>query len=180
MRKIFEHVFERLDTWFETGEEFFPFESGTKPGTLPFYAEKLAYHNFQIWNYENYGRSDRDDLVVFGWRGAQENNKERNLAINGVDGLMRPRYRPEAEIHSETLGSIFDRITIQYLKLLHHRERDPDLAGYIGGHLQELLGCAERLHAGILAGRLRCLELPRLKLYFFEENGREEPEEDPR
>ncbi len=170
LRPLCETVFRQMEGWHEEGLEFFPppFAPGP-PKTLGACLEKLAYHNHHIWNYENYGRSNQDRLVVFGWKGCQKNNMERNLTINTVDDWMRPHYQEGAALHSETLGSILDRVTIQYLKFLHMRKKSPQLGPKILSHIEELIGCAQTLKDQILCGELRCLELPRLKDYFFED-----------
>ncbi|HHI79242.1 MAG TPA: DUF4254 domain-containing protein [Planctomycetes bacterium] len=170
LRPLCERIFQQMERWHEEGKEFFPapFPSGV-PKTLAACLEKLAYHNFHIWHYENYGRSEQDHLVVFGWQGCQENNKERNLTINAIDDLIRPHYRKGVPFHSETLGSLLDRVTIQYLKYLYMRRGNPLLGPQILENILALIDCGQELLDQVFAGKIRCLELPRLKHYFFEE-----------
>ncbi|MCA8958026.1 MAG: DUF4254 domain-containing protein [Planctomycetes bacterium] len=165
-------MFATVDQWFDQGRELFEFTPSTPPDSLEFQFEMLAYLNQQIWCYEDFGRSADPELVVMGWRGAQRCNQQRNAAINAIDALLRPLYRPDAELHSETLGSIADRITIQYLKFHNFVRRDPAAAAALRGHIDELVACGQALLDGIRAGRKRCLELPRMKLYFAAEASR--------
>ena len=162
----FGEVFLEIDRWFEAGAKFFEFTPGFEPTCLTHYAEKLAYHNNQIWHYEDCGRSMDDALVVLGWRGAQQNNTARNDTINAIDAILRPEYRDEAELHSETVGSLFDRITIQDLKYKNFLEKKPETAVRPRSYITDLIECTQVLLDDIHAGRKRCLELPRLKLYF--------------
>ena len=162
----FRRVFERVDAWFAVGEPLFPFDGEESTDSIEALVHQLAYHNQQIWHYEDLGRSEVEAEVVQGWRGAQHHNTRRNAAINAVDALMRPLYRDAARLHSETLGSILDRTTIQYLKHKNFLSRDPAAAAALRGHIDELIGCAQVLFDEVQAGRSRCLELPRMKLYF--------------
>lgn len=162
-------MFARVDEWFADGVDFFELDSSFPDHSIEFHVEKLAYHNYQIWHYENWGRSHDDDLVVRGWRGAQENNKGRNLSINEIDAVIASDYRDGAEVHSETVGSIVDRITIQYLKFKNFGLQSEPTAAQLRRNIDALMACCESLLAAIAAGEKRCLELPRLKLYFFEE-----------
>ncbi|GEM_PF-6089062 len=85
-------------------------------------------------------------------RPSPSNNKERNLSINNIDNLMRPLYREGAPFHTETYGSLLNRITIQYLKYMHMRS-----AGFLQGdrirsHLETLIQCSQNVYDRILEG----------------------------
>ena len=169
MKDMFSEIFDHVDKWFDDGEKFFEWEPEFEAGAIAFYSARLAYHNYHVWNYEDYGRSDDDALVVMGWRGAQKHNTARNRSINAIDELIRPSFCSVAELHSETLGSIIDRITIQYLKYKNFLANDPGVAMQLRAHIDELIECCQTLLDDIASGRKRCLELPRMKLYFSQE-----------
>ncbi len=51
---------------------------------------------------------------------------------------------------------------------MHFEEHDPQTGAALREHVGLLVDCAQALLDDVLAGRRRCLELPRLKLYFFD------------
>lgn len=160
------HAYARIAHWLQSAPRFFELSPQRDPRTLPGMVERLGYHNCQIWNYEDDGRSSDDALVVTGWRGAQANNQGRNETINRIDSLFRPLYRAGSTLHSETVGSLLDRASILCIKQHKFAARDPSLGDRVADHLRLLTECGVQLVRGIAMGRIACLELPRLKLYF--------------
>lgn len=161
-----QRAFATGEGWFAEGQGLFDRQCAT--ATLDDLVEKLLYHNLQVWHYEDQGRAADDERVVVAWRGGMAHNKERNLAINAIDALFAPHYRSDAEVHSESVGSIVDRLTILFLKWKNYALRCTRTAAAIRGHMDELIGCLRTLQQRIERGEVRCLRLPRIKLYLEE------------
>lgn len=130
---------------------------------------RLQYHNRQVWHYEDMGRSDQEAAIVRGWRGAMEHNKQRNLCINAIDALLARPAASTVPLHSESLGSLCDRITILQLKHMAFRERDAALGAAVANQRDELVGYAQELATKLRAGAVRVQQVPRLKLYLAPE-----------
>lgn len=126
---------------------------------------KLLYHNFQVWHYEDYGRTDDNALIVVGWRGAMLHNRHRNDLINEIDARLAPFHCATAPLHSESVGALADRLTILYLKYKNYLPRCAATAARVRAQLVELSAYAADLQARIIAGKARCQQVPRLKLY---------------
>lgn len=160
-------VFERADQWFAEERHLFEWD-GTDDGSLASVCEQLLYHNLQVWHNEDYGRTQEQRLILIGWHGAQNHNKARNVAINAIDALFAPLYLESAELHTETIGAIVDRLTIQYLKYKNYLPRCAATAVALRQHIDELVACTQKLQGRIAAGEVRCHRLPRIKLYLEE------------
>jgi hypothetical protein len=169
-----QHAFAMGETWFAEGRALFERRCATT--TLDELVEKLLYHNLQVWHYEDQGRATDDERVVVAWRGGMAHNKERNLAINAIDAMFAPLYRDDAEVHSESIGSIVDRLTILFLKWKNYASRCATTAAAIRGHMDELIVCLQTLQRRIQRGEVRCLRLPRIKLYLEESSFTVQPD----
>lgn len=166
LKPALQRAFETGNAWFAAGRTLFERVGPTTSiGDL---VETLLYHNLQVWHYEDQGRSADDGGIVAAWRGGMAHNKERNVAINAIDALFVPHYRPGAEVHSESIGSIVDRLTILFLKWKNYQLRCERTAAAIAGHIDELIACLCTLQQRIERGEVRCLRLPRIKLYLDE------------
>lgn len=87
--------------------------------------------NFQLWHEEDQARAEGVDDALIGQvkRRIDPLNQERNNAIEALDewvlealeaeGVRAPAAAPQ---HSETVGSIVDRLSILTLKVYHMRE----------------------------------------------------------
>lgn len=166
LQPALQRAFATGNEWFAAGRTLFARDCPT--GTVGELVEKLLYHNLQVWHYEDQGRAADDLGVVAAWRGGMAHNKERNLAINAIDALFVPHYRAGAEVHSESIGSIVDRLTILFLKWTNYQPRCVRTAAAIAGHIDELIACLCTLQQRIERGQVRCLRLPRIKLYLEE------------
>lgn len=152
------------DRWFAEQRRLFDWD-GTPARDLPECVLRLLYHNLQVWHYEDFGRTGDDALILVGWRGAMLHNKHRNELINAIDATLAPFHCATAPLHSESLGALVDRITILYLKHKNYAGRSPETAARLSAQLEELIAYAADLQARLVAGELRCQQVPRLKLY---------------
>lgn len=128
----------------------------------PFYTLALSNHafNFQLWHEEDAAR-DRaaDDAVIARVkRNIDGFNQQRNDAMERVDewvlsSLAAGGVAPDAALplHSESVGSIVDRLSILSLKIYHMRE-------------QTLREDAEEAHKATCRARLAVLREQRADL----------------
>lgn len=95
-------------------------------------ADLIHGYNFQLWHEEDQARAEGVDDAVIGQvkRRIDPLNQDRNNAIEALDewvlealeaeGIRAPATAP---LHSETIGSIVDRLSILTLKVYHMREQ---------------------------------------------------------
>lgn len=167
MRHAFAAAFAAVERWHAAALRFFPLPTADdEPGdAFAALVLQLQYHNQQVWHHEDCGRSDDVPSIVAGWRGAMEHNKCRNQCINGIDALLRDRQCEHAPLHSESLGSLTDRITILQLKHVAYRSHDAAVAAAVRAQRDELVAYAIGLAGRLWRGEARVQVVPRLKLY---------------
>ena len=82
--------------------------------------------NYILWHLEDQARrTDVDDAYVAGIkREIDKWNQQRNDAIERIDEAMlleTPAPKPDAELHTETVGMMIDRLSILALKVYYMR-----------------------------------------------------------
>ena len=99
-------------------------EPGPAAGLAPMVLDLHAL-NFALWHHEDAARrpdaGDRE--VADRKRRIDRLNARRNAAIEHIDATLldrlAPRLRPGAELHTETPGTIVDRLSVLTLRILH-------------------------------------------------------------
>lgn len=155
-------AFAAADDWFAAGLTLFEATADEQHSQA---VTRLLYHNFQVWHYEDLGRTDDDAKILVGWRGAMRHNRHRNEQINRIDAALAPFFAASAPLHSESLGALVDRVTILYLKYKNYLSRCHKTADMVHAQLEELVAYAASLQRRIVAGTTRCQQVPRIKLY---------------
>ena len=80
-------------------------------------AIRCAYHNYCIWHMiEDYQHPDTKQ-TLFVYHGGLEHNKVRNLMIESMDREFEKIQVEGGALTSETIGSVIDRIGIQFIKI---------------------------------------------------------------
>ena len=154
-----------LTTWHDTALTTFEYSPSYSENTLEYFIERISYHDYQGWHYEDLGQQSESEKIIRGWRGSQVNNKNRNHCIQQLDLFFEKYYQADAECHTETLGVILDKLSILYLKYLHLLDISRIKADSLLSVIQELVHEAQVLYDQILLGKKKCIMIPHLKLY---------------
>ncbi len=166
IQSYFENIIcARLEDWHKKNLTTFEYNPSFAEGTLAYYLEKVCYHNYQGWHYEDLGQLSDPEKVIQGWRGSQKNNRHRNQTVQMMDALFAGYYQESAAFHTESLGVILDKVTILYLKYLHFVEQSTEKSAPLLQTIHALIACTQTLYNEILAGKKRCITFPHVKLY---------------
>lgn len=139
--------------------------------------------NIRLWHEEDEARRrDVADAVIAGVkRRIDVHNQERNDLIERIDESILAALGPPAAtapLHSETPGSILDRLSILALKIYHmrveaeradavedHRARCRERLAVLEEQRNDLAACLEALLADVAAGRRRFRVYRQFKMY---------------
>jgi hypothetical protein len=139
-------------------------------------AHRLAVINTFQWHEEDRSRDlGADDTVLADVkRSIDASNRRRVQTVDALDAWYvtsldeAGRQDPSAPLHTESAGSLVDRLSILALKLYHVREAGaamgPRLA-ILEEQSSDLADGLDRLQAEILAGRLRLKLYRQIKVY---------------
>ncbi len=200
-RRILAVLLETLERWSPRAAEVadWPGAAALVPprhGDWAGLVERLQLINAFQWREEDRSREpDADDhLLAAVKRSIDASNRRRVRTVEALDALLHARFadagllRPDAPLHSESPGSIVDRLSVLALKI-HHLgeaasgpEADAGTAERLRGlreQLDDLAGCLDRLLADLAAGRARFKLYRQVKVYRDPRSGRLLPEPDP-
>lgn len=130
---------------------------------------RLAVINTFQWHEEDRSRDlGADDTVLADVkRSIDASNRRRVQTIDALDTwyVSKLVQDPSAPLHTESAGSIVDRLSILALKLYHVREVRGARLPVIEEQSSDLAEGLDRLQADVLAGRLRLKLYPQIKVY---------------
>ena len=155
----------KLNDWHKKNKTTFEYQPSYPENTTEYFIEKICYHNYQGWHYEDLGQQSDPEKIIRGWRGSQINNRNRNQTVQSLDHLFSQHNQADAECHTESLAVILDKVSILYLKYLHLFNLDLEKAKLLFATVQLLINCTQKLYDDILAGRKRSILFPHAKLY---------------
>ncbi|WAC91691.1 DUF4254 domain-containing protein [Mycobacterium sp. Aquia_213] len=126
-------------------------------------AKALHLHalNFALWHHEDAVRRPGadDHEVARRKRCIDDVNARRNGAIEEVDATLLDRVdlSPNAPLHTETPGTIVDRLSVLALRIVHTNRADQPGArlAVLDEQYDDLVGGLEQLLAGMRAGEIR-------------------------
>ena len=146
------------------------------------FIQSLHYYNFSLWHKEDQARrTDVDDSVIANTKRAIDTlNQQRNDSIENIDSWIAEQLQnsgiqagAEAELNSETPGSIIDRLSILSLKEYHmdeqanrtdvsqeHTLRASERTKILKEQRRDLANCLDKFIVDLATGHKR------LKIYF--------------
>lgn len=148
--------------------------------------ERQHYANFELWHEEDKARMPgaQDFEIATVKRNIDRINQRRNDLMEIIDGLALGELaeqdlpRRDAELHSESLGLMIDRLSILSLKIFHTRQeidRPKAPSGHAGRNRErlatlneqrdDLAGALDALWSDVLAGKRRFKVYRQLKMY---------------
>lgn len=140
------------------GEE--PADSSDRGGIA---AKALHLHalNFALWHHEDAvrRRGVDDHQVARRKRWIDDLNAQRNAAIEDIDATLLARVDPNpgAPLHTETPGTIVDRLSVLALRIVHTNAADQPSArlAVLEEQYDDLFGGLEQFLARMRAGEVR-------------------------
>ncbi|BBX64161.1 hypothetical protein MSAS_33350 [Mycobacterium saskatchewanense] len=138
-------------------------EPVTSPASDGIAAKALDLHalNFGLWHHEDAVRRPgvADGEVARRKRRIDHLNAERNAAVEDIDSTVLERVTSNAgaPLHTETPGTIVDRLSILTLRLLHtNRAQDPGAhLAVLGEQYDDLYRGLQRMLTDLEAGGVR-------------------------
>lgn len=148
--------------------------------------ERQHFANFELWHEEDKARAPgaTDAQIAAVKRQIDKLNQRRNDLMELCDRLALAELaqhalpRPDAPLHSESLGLMIDRLSILALKIFHtreeiartsapagHIERNHERLATLNEQRNDLAGALDALWADALAGRRRFKIYRQLKMY---------------
>lgn len=133
-------------------------------------AHDLASHHQQQWQAEEVSRvATSADEVATSKRRIDDLNAERVALVERIDGWAAREIpsRPEASLHTETLGSVVDRLAIAWVRanILINMTGRRDAARAALRQQAELANAYDDLIGDVAAGRRRLPAWRQLKIY---------------
>ncbi len=120
---------------------------------------RLHAINFALWHHEDaVRRPDADDReVARRKRTIDDLNARRNETIEDIDVTLLDRFppNPTARLHTETPGTIVDRLSVLALRILHTDDRFGPRHRVLEEQYDDLLGGLDQLLTGIRGGEAR-------------------------
>lgn len=157
-----------------------------EPNSLPEAIEQQHFANFQLWHEEDKARKPQaaDHEIAAVKRTIDKINQRRNDLMERCDVLALQELsaqnlpRPDAPLHSESLGLIVDRLSILSLKIYHtreeverenapegHAERNQQRLAVLLEQREDLAKAFDALWADVLAGKRQFKLYRQLKMY---------------
>lgn len=123
----------------------------------------LALHglNFALWHHEDAVRRPGadDHEVARTKRRIDDVNARRNAAIEDIDVTLLDRVdpNPNAPLHTETPGTMVDRLSVLALRIVHTKRADPPTArlAVLDEQYDDLFSGLEQFLAHVQAGEVR-------------------------
>ena len=148
---------------------------------------RLQAHNFELWHEEDKARdpSARAQEIVGFKRNIDGFNQQRNDTIEGLDELLLRQLAErgvnsaaDCPLHSETPGSIIDRLSILALRIFHmkeeslredaeeaHREKCRERLKVLAEQELDLSTCLRALVEELCSGRKQFKIYRQMKMY---------------
>lgn len=130
---------------------------------------KLSYHNYVTWHMiEEYQNAD-NDVVKFVYEGGLRHNSARNFCMQEVDQHYVDIQNCDAESHSEGMGSIFDKLSNDYIKYLHLVENKDERASLLEKQVLYFENCLTKLDSDLRSGKKSIIVFQKFKVSGYNE-----------
>ncbi|BBY03389.1 DUF4254 domain-containing protein [Mycobacterium seoulense] len=127
--------------------------------TIAAMALHLHAINFALWHHEDAVRRPGagDHEIAGRKRLIDDLNDQRNKAIEGIDVALLDRFQPNplARLHTETPGTIIDRLSVLTLRILHTADPPNPCLAVLDEQYDDLFGGLEQLLTGVEVGDVR-------------------------
>ncbi|MGD1344852.1 DUF4254 domain-containing protein [Mycobacterium seoulense] len=127
--------------------------------TIAATALRLHAINFALWHHEDAVRRPGadDHEVARRKRTIDDLNARRNATVEDIDVTLLDRFppNPTATLHTETPGTIVDRLSVLALRILHTDDRFGARHRLLEEQYDDLFCGLDRLLAGIRGGEVR-------------------------
>jgi len=173
-----DNTYNNIGTWHNIGKDYWEWDNDETitnyPDNLLYLINKLTYHNYILWHLENICRAGDLHNVATAKLKIDIHNQARNDTIEQIDDLLIKLVQDnntQAPYHSETLGSLIDRIIVTQLKIYHLCEINPTTELYKTRHsilndqYNFLRNCATELLDDILNNKRHIRIFRQLKTY---------------
>jgi hypothetical protein len=130
---------------------------------------KLSYHNYIAWHMiEQYQNTD-SDVIKFVYEGGLIHNSSRNFCMQLIDEYYVKVQNQNAESHSEGMGSIFDKLSNDYIKYLHLIENKDERAHLLEKQVAYFENCLEKLDYELKNGKKSIIVFQKFKVNGYNE-----------
>lgn len=164
-RKYIDDVFDLLSKWHNNKLTIFDFEENIEENSLLHTIAKLAYYDYLGWHYcevyfENLRNKNFNGLLI------TESNKSRNLCMEQIDEYFHAIENSDGDFHSESFGSIMDRILNDYIKYLHCLEYEDNRAVDLKDQIDLLIDISINLLEDVKNGKKKLLVWKKFKVKY--------------
>jgi len=130
---------------------------------------KLSYHNYVAWHMiEEYQNADKD-IIKFVYEGGLYHNSSRNFCMQVIDEHYVRLQDNNAEPHSEGMGSIFDKLSNDYIKYLHLIENKDERSSLLEKQVSYFEKCLEKLDTDLREGNKSIIVFQKFKVNGYNE-----------
>lgn len=150
--------------WHNQGLKWFDFKSQYQEQDIRSTIERLSFHNYCGWHLiEEYQNSNKD-TVSFVYEGGLHHNRERNNCMERIDLHFYSLQKHTGAFNSEGFGSIFDRHSNDFVKLLHLNELGDPRANEFEKQIAFLENAIEQLSNDIITGQRQVMIFKKFKV----------------
>lgn len=125
---------------------------------------KLSYHNYVAWHMIEEYQNANKDVIKFVYEGGLFHNSSRNFCMQVVDEYYVKIQNDEAESHSEGMGSIFDKLSNDYIKYLHLIENKDERSILLEKQVAYFENCLNKLDHELRNGKKSIIVFQKFKV----------------
>ena len=151
-----------IDAWHADNLKIFDYDN--ENDDLENLLTRLSYHNYVAWHLIEEYQNDDAGVVKFVYDGGLYHNPRRNLCMQKIDEIYVNLQTPTENFNSEGMGSIFDKLSNDYIKLLHLIENEDERQSLLVEQVNFYKKCLNKLHTEILNGTTNIIIFQKFKI----------------